>query len=141
VTHKRFVDMGHTFSPLIESATDFETSHGEAVAIDLALSAALATVMGWLPGAECVRLVRTLARCGLRVRSQVLTQRLCLDALDEARRHRRHLVLPTSIGRAAFVEDARECSAAALAAALDALETLESDPGDVEPAQAMNAHA
>jgi len=141
VTHKRLVDMGHTFSPLIESATGFETSHGEAVAIDLALSAALAAVMGWLPEAECVRIVRTLARCGLRVRSRVLTQRLCLDALDEARRHRRHLVLPTSIGRAAFVEDARECSAAALATALDTLETLESDLGDVELAQAMSAHA
>src|SRR5262245_11036479 len=141
VTHKRFVDMGHTFSPLIESATGFEISHGEAVAIDLALSAALAAVMGWLPEAEYVRIVRVLVRCGLRVRSRVLTLRLCLDALDEARRHRRHLVLPTGIGRAAFVEDASECSAAGLAAALDSLESLENDLGDFEPAQAMGAHA
>jgi 2-epi-5-epi-valiolone synthase len=141
VTHKRFVDMGHTFSPLIESATGFQTSHGEAVAIDLALSAALATVMGWLPEADCVRIVRTLVRCGLRVRSRVLTQRLCLDALDEARRHRRHLVLPTGIGRAGFVEAAGECSAAALAAALELLESLENDLRDFELAQTMGAHA
>jgi len=141
VTHKRFVDMGHTFSPLIESASGFEISHGEAVAIDIALSAVLASLMDWLADAECMRIIHTLAKSGLPIYSPLLTRRLCLDALAEALRHRRHLVLPTRIGQVAFVEDADGCSTAMLDAALDRLETLGDDRGVCEAAQEIGAHA
>lgn len=141
VTYKRLVDMGHTFSPLIESATRFETSHGEAVAIDIALSATLATVMGWQAEADCARIIQAIRRCGLRVHSPVLTLPLCVAALEEARRHRRHLVLPTRVGQAAFVDDADTCSNAVLDAGLDLLEAFENDLGAAEPAPAVRAHA
>jgi 3-dehydroquinate synthase len=141
VTHKRFVDMGHTFSPLIESASRFDISHGEAVAIDLALSAALAAVMGWLAEGAAVRIIRALAGSGLPIHSSLLTRRLCLDALAEALRHGRHLVLPTRIGQAAFVEDAGECSTTVLDAALDWLEALASDRGVAEVSRTIGAHA
>ena len=139
VTHKRFVDMGHTFSPLIESASRFAISHGEAVAIDLALSAALAVRLGWLPEGECVRVVRALVRTGLPVHTPLLTPGLCVDALTEAARHRRHLVLPGGIGRAAFVEDAAECSNGVLDAALNWLRHLGSDLGVTEAAHTSAA--
>ncbi len=45
-TYERLVDFGHTFSPAIEAALGFEIDHGEAVAIDIALSATLAHVLG-----------------------------------------------------------------------------------------------
>jgi 3-dehydroquinate synthase len=141
VTHKRFVDMGHTFSPLIESASGFEISHGEAVAIDIALSAVLASRMDWLADAECMRIIHALAKSGLPIYSPLLTRRLCLDALAEALRHRRHLVLPTRIGQVAFVEDADGCSTAMLGAALDRLETLGHDRGVYEAAQEIGAYA
>jgi 2-epi-5-epi-valiolone synthase len=141
VTHKRFVDMGHIFSPLIESASRFEITHGEAVAVDLALSASLAGVRGWLSDRACARIVRALAGSGLPVSSPFLTRRLCLEALAEADHHRRHLVLPTGIGQVAFVEDDGCASPAVLDAALDRLETLASDLEAPGVAHAIGAHA
>jgi 3-dehydroquinate synthetase len=38
----RLVDFGHTFSPAIETASNFEIPHGHAVALDMMLSTALA---------------------------------------------------------------------------------------------------
>jgi 3-dehydroquinate synthase len=105
VTSKRFVDMGHTWSPLIESASGFRIFHGEAVAIDLAFSAALASRLGWLPPRECLRIVHAIARCGLPVTTPYLTERVAREALAEAARHRRYPVLPAGIGEPAFVED------------------------------------
>ncbi len=39
----RKVDLGHTFSPLLEERSNFSLSHGEAVAVDVAFSAAICT--------------------------------------------------------------------------------------------------
>lgn len=122
-TRKRLGDMGHTFSPLIESVSRFEISHGEAVAIDLALSAALAWRLGWIREHEGVRIIECLVRAGLAVTTPWLTRRLCLEALVEASRHGRHLVLPTGIGRADFAEDGDRVDLA-LDAALEWLEAV-----------------
>ncbi len=124
VTSKRFVDMGHTFSPLIESASGFRIFHGEAVAIDIAFSAALASRLGWLPPRECLRIVHAIARCGLPVTTPYLTERVALEALAEAARHRRYPVLPAGIGEPAFVEDDGRCLKPLLAGALEWLAEL-----------------
>src|SRR5690606_33336226 len=47
-TYQRLVDFGHTFSPLLEAAYDFTLHHGDAVAIDIALSATIAEELGLL---------------------------------------------------------------------------------------------
>jgi len=133
--------MGHTFSPLVESHSRFAISHGEAVAIDIALSAVLAALIGWLSEGDCVRIVHTLARCGLPVHSPLLTRRLCLDALAEAHHHGRHLVLPTGIGQAAFIEDGEDRPAASLDAALDRLEAIGRELGATETAHAIGTRA
>jgi 3-dehydroquinate synthase len=122
LTSKRLVDMGHTFSPAIEAASRFRISHGEAVAIDLALSTAVALRLGWLLERDGLRIVRALALSGLPVGTPLLTPRLGLDALAEASRHRRHLVLPTAIGRAGFIEADSDGVAAVLGPALDWLD-------------------
>jgi 3-dehydroquinate synthase len=122
VTSKRLVDMGHTFSPAIEAASRFRISHGEAVAIDLALSAALALRLGWLPERDGVRIIQALAGAGLPVGTPLLTPRLGLDALGEAVRHRRHLVLPRGIGQAACLEGDEGVVTGILGPALDWLD-------------------
>ena len=103
--------------------------------------APFAATTGWLAEADCLRIIHALAGSGLPIHSPLLTRRLCLDALAEAQRHRRHLVLPKRIGQAAFVEDAESCSTAMLDSALDWLESLGSDLSAGEAGQEVGAHA
>ncbi|MYZ17807.1 iron-containing alcohol dehydrogenase, partial [Streptomyces sp. SID337] len=49
----RLVDFGHTFSPVIETAGGHRLAHGEAVAVDMALSAHLARLLGLADEETC----------------------------------------------------------------------------------------
>lgn len=103
---ERLVDFGHTFSPQIEAASDFTLPHGEAVAIDMAVSSFLASYMGLMPKAEFERIHTLLLRIGLPVYSPLMTEDVCEKALDGAALHRGsavNLVVPTSIGTATFI--------------------------------------
>jgi 3-dehydroquinate synthetase len=105
-TYERVVDFGHTFSPLLEAAMGFELQHGEAVAIDIALSTMVAHELGMIGSGTRNRIVRLLRASGLPIFAPKLTVNLCKDALTEAARHRggcMNLVLPDGIGRAAFL--------------------------------------
>ena len=105
-TYERLVDFGHTFSNAVEGALSFDIHHGEAVAIDLALSACIAEAIGVLGSAGCARIIAALRSASLPIWSRVLDLDLCRGALDEACRHRggaMNLVIPASIGRAVFL--------------------------------------
>jgi len=118
-TYERLVDFGHTFSPLLETASGFRLSHGQAVAIDMALSAALAEALGLADAATVDRVLGILRALELPTWSPELTPSLCHQALAAAALHRGgspNLVLPTSIGGACFLKDARRLSAATLEA-------------------------
>ncbi|EYF01007.1 sedoheptulose 7-phosphate cyclase [Chondromyces apiculatus] len=120
-TYQRLVDLGHTFSPLLEAACDFTMHHGQAVAIDLALTVTLAEALGVLSGAERDRVVRLLRQSGLPTTSRLLTSELCREALREAARHRGsalNLVLPVAIGKASFLERVEDLPPEALDAAV-----------------------
>jgi 3-dehydroquinate synthase len=105
--YERVVDFGHTFSPALEAALGFEIQHGEAVAIDIALSSAIAKTLGWIDAGVWQRIVNTLRMVSLPVSSDRLDVQLCRNALVEARRHRGgsvNLVIPAGIGRATFLK-------------------------------------
>jgi 3-dehydroquinate synthetase len=105
--YERVVDFGHTFSPVLEAALGFEIQHGEAVAIDIALSSAIAKTLGWIDTGVWQRIVNTLRMVSLPVSSDRLDIQLCRNALVEARRHRGgsvNLVIPAGIGRATFLK-------------------------------------
>jgi 3-dehydroquinate synthetase len=107
VTYQRLVDMGHTFSPLLESESAFSIAHGEAVAIDMALSAAIGLHLDLLDASGFGRIVDLLCAIGLPVWSPLLTPALAQRALARARRHRgglANLVVPTAIGSAMFLD-------------------------------------
>ncbi|WP_371483072.1 sedoheptulose 7-phosphate cyclase [Kitasatospora sp. NBC_00315] len=121
----RLVDFGHTFGPVIETAGDYRVAHGESVAIDMAVSAQLARVLGLIGADDCERIVRLIAGLGLPVYDpETCTPELMGQALRaswERRGRRLHLVVPDGIGSAVFVDDLEDVPAAALEEALDAL--------------------
>jgi 3-dehydroquinate synthetase len=118
-TFARLVDFGHTFSPLLESQSRYEIAHGEAVSVDMVLSAAIALELGLCDAASFVRIVSMMRSFGTPVRDAALDENLGMDALAYARAHRGgalHLVVPCGIGTATFVQDVgREVLRAALA--------------------------
>lgn len=117
----RAVDAGHTFSPRLEAATGFEIRHGEAVAVDLVLTATIATLLGLLPLAECERIASTIAAIGLPVASPLLSLELCSAAVEDAVRHRGghlNLPLPSAIGEVTVLKQRGDLSTAVLEEAL-----------------------
>ncbi|GGW63337.1 3-dehydroquinate synthase [Streptomyces lucensis JCM 4490] len=121
----RLVDFGHTFSPVVETAGGHRLEHGEAVAVDMALSAHVARLLGLADDETCERVVRLLRRIGLPVFDPLTcTPGLMTQALRASwqRRGRKlHLVVPTGIGKAAFVEELEDLPGEVLVAALEAL--------------------
>ncbi len=121
----RLVDFGHTFSPVIETAGDHRLEHGEAVAVDMALSSCLALRLGLVDERECDRIIGLLARIGLPVfDAETCTPELMTRALEESweRRGRRlHLVVPIAAGKATFVDDLADVPRDVLGLALDEL--------------------
>ena len=110
-TFERLVDFGHSFSPALEGALGFNIHHGEAVAIDMALSATIALSLGLIAPDVWERILGVLRTASLPAFSSRLDVQLCRDALAEACRHRggsMNLVVPAGIGRAVFLKHPRE---------------------------------
>jgi 3-dehydroquinate synthase len=113
LTLQRLVDMGHTFSPALEAAAAFRLSHGEAVAVDMALTCMIAEALGLLRRGDAELFVSLLWRLRMPADSPLLTVDLCKAAARAAVAHRGgrlHLVVPTRIGAAQFaqIEDVSE---------------------------------
>jgi 3-dehydroquinate synthetase len=103
---QRLVDFGHTFSPLLEAQSGYHIAHGEAVAIDMALSSAIAVEARLLDKDSFYRIIRLLIRLGLPLYSSLLNPILIRKAMQDASLHRNrcvNLVVPTFIGSANFV--------------------------------------
>lgn len=111
-SYQRYVDFGHTFSPHIEAATAYKISHGEAVAIDIALSAVISAQRSILAWQTCDLIVNTLKSVGLRVSvpAEVNTPAL-YDSLAAVVAHRAgalNLVIPVAIGAVGYLEQWQE---------------------------------
>lgn len=123
-SYERVVDFGHTFSPLLEAAMGFELQHGEAVAIDIALSTMISHELGLIDAAVRDRILTVMRAAGLPIFAPKLELALCKEALTEAARHRggaMNLVIPDGIGRAAFLRQREELPDDVLAKALSSL--------------------
>ncbi|HEY4882589.1 MAG TPA: sedoheptulose 7-phosphate cyclase [Myxococcales bacterium] len=123
-TYERLVDFGHTFSPALEGAMGFEIQHGEAVAIDMALSATIARSLGLIAPEACERILRVLRTASLPTFARRLDVPLCREALIEASRHRggaMNLVVPAGIGRAVFLKHCADVPDSVLEHALASL--------------------
>lgn len=125
-SYKRMVDFGHTFSPYIEIASDHEIHHGEAVAIDMALSTVLARDLGLVPSSEAERILRLSKALGLPLYSDVMQPEPLWDSLANIVAHRNgnlNLVVPTKAGECTFVEKLGDITLEMLVKALEELES------------------
>lgn len=108
-TLRRLVDFGHTFSPLLEERSGHALRHGEAVALDMALSCELARGLGLLAAPDNAQILDLLAALGLPTWHPLLDPIVVRQACHAAMAHRGgslHLVVPMSPpGTATFVDD------------------------------------
>ena len=131
--YERLADFGHSFSPAIESASAWRVAHGEAVALDMALSTTIARRMGMIGAEQAERIIGLIEAIGLDLWSHHLTPALCRSALDKAAAHRggrMNLVVPTGIGEAAFLREAKDLPHDVLESALADLAWRARPPAD-----------
>ncbi|MET9295209.1 sedoheptulose 7-phosphate cyclase [Streptomyces sp. NPDC003077] len=108
---ERVVDYGHSFSPVVEMHALPELLHGEAVAVDMALTTVIAEQRGLLDAEQRRRILRVMAALGLPTWHETCTPKLLVPALRDTVRHRdgqQRLPLPVGIGSAVFVNDLTE---------------------------------
>lgn len=136
----RFVDFGHTFSPAIETASNYTIAHGEAVALDILLSTSIAAQRGVCSPRLFNRLVRTVADLSLPLVPTAMADASQLaESLVAARQHRGgalNLVVPRAAGVPAFLHSVSiaelETALADLGRAAAQLASATMDPFDQE---------
>jgi 3-dehydroquinate synthase len=103
----RMVDFGHTFSPFIESATAYKVTHGQAVAMDMAISATLARQFKLLDEQDFERILQLMLTLGLPIFDGSMREIGALyQSLKSVVAHRDgalNLVVPTGIGSYEFI--------------------------------------
>ena len=107
----RPLDLGHWSAHKLESMTNHRVTHGEAVAVGLALDVLCARDLGLFAPAEAERVLRLLVALGFRTYAPELHLdggSPLLAGLEEFREHlggQLTLVLPTAIGRSTEVHE------------------------------------
>lgn len=105
---ERAVDYGHTFSPRLEMVALPELLHGEAVAIDMALSLVIAAQRELISSHELSRALTLIEAYGLPTCHRHCDEELLMKALAETTSHRdglQRLPLSRGLGRAVFIND------------------------------------
>jgi 2-epi-5-epi-valiolone synthase len=104
----RAADFGHTFSPALEIAALPDLLHGEAVAVDIALSCAIACRRGVLDEQTFAQVLDTFGRLELPLEHPVCDEAVLARGLTDTTRHRGgrlRLPVPRRPGEPTFLED------------------------------------
>jgi 3-dehydroquinate synthase len=105
---ERVVDYGHTFSPRLEMVALPGLLHGEAVAIDMALSLVLAAQRELMSSHELSRALTLIEAYGLPIHHVHCDEQLLMEALAETTSHRdglQRMPLSQGLGSAVFIND------------------------------------
>lgn len=105
---ERCVDFGHTFSLVLEMNEVGDLLHGEAVSIDIAFSAILATVHSVLSLSDQRRILNLIKKLNLPYYHSGLKPKLLWKSLIERTHHRgglQRIPFPSSIGKYVFIND------------------------------------
>lgn len=101
-------DFGHTFGPAIEMAALPRLSHGDSVAIDIALSLAISSKRRLIPEERARRILSVMQLLHLPIFDEILTIELLMKGLQGTEAHRDGLQrapLLTDLGQVTFVND------------------------------------
>jgi len=106
---KRLVDFGHTFSPFIETYSNYEIPHGCAVALDIALSTEIAFLISKINLADKNRILNLMEKIGLNIYdAETFKPKLIWESLHKILAHRGNVLnmpIPTGIGSAVFINE------------------------------------
>ncbi len=104
----RLADFGHTFSPGLERASQYELRHGQAVALDMLLCTGISIRRGLCSESMFERLIHLYRSIDLPLTSSLMTPELLLGSARDARLHRSgdlNLVVPTDFGQATYLQE------------------------------------
>ena len=104
----RVIAYGHTWSPTLELTPEIPMFHGHSVAIDMAFSATIAQLRGYISIADRDRILGLMSRLGLAIDSPYLTSELLWKATKSISRTRDGLqraAAPRPIGECFFMND------------------------------------
>ena len=121
---ERLVDFGHTFSPALELIADPPLLHGEAVAVDMAVTIGISKNRGLIDDATAERVLGLISRLGLPLTNPMFTPALLQSALDDTIKHRdghQRVPLVNGLGTALFVNN---ITISELAAAVDYVDAV-----------------
>ncbi|MGD1910836.1 MAG: sedoheptulose 7-phosphate cyclase [Rivularia sp. (in: cyanobacteria)] len=115
----RVIAYGHSWSPTLELAPRVPIFHGHAVNIDMALSATIASMRGYISEEDRDRILGTMSRIGLSLDHPLLEEELlwrATESISLTRDGKQRAAMPKPIGECFFVNDlTREELAEALA--------------------------
>lgn len=122
---KRLVDFGHTFSPFIETYSNYRISHGFAVALDIAISTEISFILGKIDLKDKDRILDLFMKIGLKIYDEeTFNSNLMWESLEKITAHRGgnlNLPIPTKIGSATFLYDINDISCGILDKAIKSL--------------------
>jgi demethyl-4-deoxygadusol synthase len=104
----RVIAYGHTWSPTLELTPEPPMFHGHSVNIDMAFSATIAQLRGYISVADRDRILGLMSRLGLAIDSPYLTPELLWKATESISRTRDGLqraAAPCPIGSCCFMND------------------------------------
>jgi 2-epi-5-epi-valiolone synthase len=111
---KRYVDFGHSFSPIIEmrSLTDRNVeslTHGQAVTLDVIYSCIISNYRGMLSNNDIKNVFSVVQKLNLPTFHPYFTEpNLLMESLNDTIKHRngdQNLPIPKSIGKSIFIND------------------------------------
>ncbi|MFC2035290.1 3-dehydroquinate synthase [Chloroflexota bacterium] len=105
---RNILNFGHTLGHAIESVSDFEVPHGEAVAIGMLAAATISSKLSILDESEVIRLRKVITGAGLPVEIPHLQMERLIKAIKHDKKvlqGRIRFVLPKSIGNVFITEE------------------------------------
>ena len=105
---RNILNFGHTVGHAVESVSNFQVAHGQAVSIGMVAAAKIAVKLDIMPSEHAVRLIKILAKTGLLTTLPPLEVKDIISKMrfDKKVMHGKiRLVLPRSIGQVFITDD------------------------------------